>query len=147
MINDKNEIAQVNFCSDSSKMQTAVIHQFLSQSYWAKGISKSLVEQSLQNSLCFGGFVDGKQVAFARVITDKMSFAYLADVFVLEAYQGNGIAKQLMAFILQHSDLQTLRRFMLCTADAHGLYKQFGFTTIKSPMSFMSIHQPGLYQQ
>lgn len=73
MINDKNELAQVNFCSDSNKMQTAVIHQFLSQSYWAKGISKSLVEQSLQNSLCFGGFVDGKQVAFARVITDKMS--------------------------------------------------------------------------
>ena len=126
-------------------MQPDVIYGFLKDSYWAKGISKDLVMQSIENSLCFGVFIDNKQIAFARVITDKMSFAYLADVFVVENYRGTGISKKLMTYLLQHQDLQYIRRFMLCTADAHGLYEQFGFTVAKSPENLMVIHQPELY--
>lgn len=130
---------------DINKMQLDVIHGYITRSYWAEGISKELVKTSMESSLCFGAFIDEKQVAFARVITDKATFAYLADVFVLEEYRGYGISKKLMSFILDKSELQKVRRFMLCTADAHGLYKQFGFTEIKSPENMMAIHRPGIY--
>jgi N-acetylglutamate synthase-like GNAT family acetyltransferase len=130
---------------DKQLMQVDVIYNFLKDCYWAKGIPKNLVVQSIDNSLCFGAFIDDKQVAFARVITDKMSFAYLADVFVLESYRGNGISKKLMTYLMAHNDLQCIRRFMLCTADAHGLYQQFGFSEAKSPEMLMARHQPKLY--
>ena len=90
-------------------------------------------------------FIDNKQVAFARVITNKMTFAYLADVFVLKDYRNTGISKKLMTSLMQHQDLQTLRRFKLCTADAHGLYEKFGFSVEKSPEYLMTIHLPDLY--
>jgi len=144
--NEKAVITQVVKVScDRNLMQVDVIYNFLKDCYWAKGIPKNLVALSLENSLCFGAFIDNKQVAFARVITDKMSFAYLADVFVLEQYRGSGISKKLMTYLMAHKDLQCLRRFMLCTADAHGLYQQFGFSTAKDPEMLMARHQPQLY--
>jgi len=134
------------FHIDNNKMQLDVIYTFLTQSYWSKGISKQTVKQAIENSLCFGAFIDNKQVAFARVITDKTSFAYLADVFVLEEYRGVGISKSLMAQVTMHPELQSIRRFLLCTADAHKLYEKFGFSSIETPEFFMAIHKPNIYE-
>ena len=135
----------VKLSNNNNEMQLDVIYNFLKNSYWAKGIPKEFVEKSLDNSLCFGAFINNRKIAFARVITDKISFAYLADVFVLDHYRNEGISKKLMTYLLQHQDLQCIRKFMLCTADAHGLYEQFGFTVVKSPESLMAINQPDLY--
>jgi N-acetylglutamate synthase-like GNAT family acetyltransferase len=135
----------IELTAQIARMQLAVIHGYLTQSYWAKGISKALVAKSMQNSLCFAALIEQQQVAFARVITDKASFAYLADVFVLPEYRGLGISKQLMTFVLAHPELQIIRRFMLCTNDAHGLYQQFGFSVAQAPEQLMAIHQPDLY--
>jgi len=131
---------------EQAAMQHQAIFSYLTRSYWAKGITEQLVSQSIDNSLCFGAFSEGKQVAFARVITDKTSFAYLADVFVLEPFRGQGISKLLMREIMAHPDLQIIRRFMLCTADAHGLYQQFGFSETQCPENLMAIHRPNIYQ-
>lgn len=135
----------IRLSTDIHEMQLDVIHGYLTRSYWAKGIPKDLVQLSLDNSLCFAAFDKRQQVAFARVITDSASFAYLADVFVLESHRGMGISKQLMAYVMVHPELQCIRRFMLCTADAHGLYEKFGFTEAKSPENLMAIHRPGIY--
>lgn len=132
--------------SKETDMQQQVIYSYLTRSYWAKGITQQLVSQSIKNSLCFGAYIDSKQVAFARVITDKTSFAYLADVFVLEPFRGKGISKLIMREVMAHADLQTIRRFMLCTADAHGLYQQFGFSEAKSPENLMAIHRVDIYK-
>ena len=127
------------------KMQLEVIHKFLTQSYWAKGIAIETVRQSMQGSLCIGGFIDGKQIAFARIISDFTTFAYLADVFVLEGYRGQGYSKQLLAHIKLHPKLQQLRRFMLCTYDAHGLYQQFGFKVLSETDKMMEIRHLNPY--
>ncbi|MCJ8348160.1 GNAT family N-acetyltransferase [Moritella sp.] len=128
-------------------MDLAVIHEFISGTYWAKGIPMSTLKRSLENSLCFGVFTQaGEQVGFARMITDKATFAYLADVFVLEPHQGKGLSKLLMAAILDHPDLQGLRRMMLATRDAHGLYQKFGFTALAAPEVYMELHTPYLYE-
>lgn len=114
------------FSTDREKLQVEVIHRYLSEdSYWAKNVSRETVERSIQGSLCFGIYHDGLQVGFARVITDQATFAYLADVFVDEKHRGRGLSKQLMRFILADERLQSLRRWMLGTLDAHGLYAQF----------------------
>ena len=137
----------IRFSNERAEMQLDVIHGYLTRSYWAKGIPKSLVKKSMENSLCFAAFDGKRQIAFARVITDKASFAYLADVFVVEPYRGRGISKQLMSEVLKEPELQGLRRFMLCTADAHGLYRQFGFSVAASPENLMAIHQPEIYAE
>jgi len=140
---DGNYKVSANFAD----MDLAVIHGFISASYWAKGIPMSTLKRSLENSLCFGVFTQsGEQVGFARMITDKATFAYLSDVFVLESHQGKGLSKLLMAAILDHPDLQGLRRMMLATSDAHGLYQQFGFTTLAAPEVYMELHTPYLYE-
>ncbi len=140
---DKDYIISANFAD----MDLAVIHGFISTSYWAKGIPVATLQLALENSLCFGVFTqDGKQVGFARMITDKATFAYLADVFVLEAHQGKGLSKLLMAAILDHPELQGLRRMVLATSDAHGLYQQFGFTALAAPEVYMELHTPYLYE-
>ena len=127
-------------------MDLGVIHGFISESYWAKGIPVATLQRALENSLCFGVFTQsGEQVGFARMITDKATFAYLSDVFVLDAHQGKGLSKLLMAAILDHPDLQGLRRMLLATGDAHGLYQQFGFTAPASPEIYMELHTPNLY--
>lgn len=127
--------------SDRAAMDDGVIHHYLSEvSYWARRVSRDLMVKSLDNSLCFGGFVDGRQVAFARVVTDKATFAYLCDVFVLDSHQGKGYSKRLMEAVLAHPDLQGLRRFYLGTLDAHSLYARFGFKPIARPERLMEIN-------
>lgn len=106
----------------------------------------SIIERAVANSLCFGLYDENKQIGFARVITDRATFAYLADVFVLESHRGQGLAKWMMQVISAHEDLQGLRRFMLATRDAHALYQQFGFSALANPASMMEILKPDVYQ-
>jgi GNAT superfamily N-acetyltransferase len=125
---------------DKTKLNLEVIHQFLSQeAYWCLNIPLDIVQRSIENSVCFGVYQDDKQVGFARVITDLATFGYLADVFILPEHRGKGLSKQLMAFIMAYPPLQGLRRLMLVTMDAHGLYKQFGFQPIDIPENTMAI--------
>ena len=132
--------------SSRTDLDLNVIHAFISESYWAKNIPIATVEKAISNSLVFGAYnTSGEQVGFARVITDKATFAYLGDVFVVEEFRGLGISKLLMKSVCEHPDLQGLRRFMLATSDAHGLYTQFGFTPLENPETFMQIWQPGIY--
>lgn len=123
--------------TDSSLLDIDFIHGFLTRSYWSQGISKEKVIRSIHHALCFGVYDNKKQIGFARVISDFTSFAYLADVFIIEAYRGRKLSKWLMESILAHPDLQELRNWVLRTKDAHGLYQQFGFTSPKNPESYM----------
>ena len=133
--------------TDRSRLDVELIHDFLcNTSYWATGRSREVVERSIQNSLCFGIYTNSDQVGFARVVTDKATFAYLADVFILEPHRRKGLSKRLVEFIVAYPDLQGLRRFMLATNDAHGLYKQFGFTELPNPARFMELHRPDVYK-
>lgn len=132
--------------TDRERLDLNVIHGFLAGSYWAKGIPKELVARSIQNSLCFGAYKEAQQVGFARVISDLSTFAYIADVFVLESYRGHGLGKWIMEAIMRHPQLQGLRRWALATRDAHALYTQFGFTPLKNPGNFMELHDPHVYQ-
>ncbi len=130
-----------------SDMDLSVIHKFIANSYWAKNIPVSTLEKALKNSLCFGVFLNtGEQVGFARMITDKATFAYLADVFILEDHRGKGVSRALMQTIIDHPDLQGLRRVVLATRDAHGLYEKFGFKALSLPDTFMEIRNPNVYQ-
>jgi N-acetylglutamate synthase-like GNAT family acetyltransferase len=124
-----------------------VIYGFLTQCYWAKGIPREVVARSIQHSLCFGVYAEGKQVGFARVISDYATYAYIGDVFVLEAFRGQGLGKWLMECVMQHPDLQGLRRWSLVTSDAHGLYARLGFESLKKPQNYMELHRPDVYQQ
>lgn len=132
--------------TNSKALQLEMIHGFLTQSYWAQGISKSVVEQALKHSLNFGLFAGNEQIGFARMITDYTTFGYLADVFVLEAHRGKGLAKWLLSCIKSHPELQSLRRWSLVTADGHGLYEKFGFHPLAYPDRFMEIHNPNIYK-
>jgi GNAT superfamily N-acetyltransferase len=128
--------------TDPSRLDLNVIHGFLETTYWAKGRRRSVVERAIRNSLCFGVYEDGRQIGFARVVSDRAVFAYLMDVFVLPEVQGRGIGKMLMRTILAHPDLQNLRVFLLGTRDAHGLYAQFGFRPLHRVETWMSIFDP-----
>ncbi len=123
--------------TDPSRFDVPMIHNFLRNSYWAANVPLSVVQKSIDNALCFAIFEDDRQVGFARVITDRATFAYLADVFVLETHRGRGLSKWLMACMLAHPDLQGLRRWMLATRDAHGLYRQFGFEVVQDASNLM----------
>ena len=139
-------IADYSISTDKEKLQLTVIHHYLSvESYWAKHIPLEIVEQSIENSLCFGIYLKNEQIGFARVITDYASFGYLADVFILEAHRGKGLSKRLMEYIMAHPKLQGLRRFCLATRDAHSLYTQFGFKAIVKPENFMEIKHDNFY--
>ena len=131
--------------TDRAALDIAAIHGYLARSYWSPGIPRHIVESAVANSLCFGLFHDATQVGFARVVTDKATFAYLADVYVLEAHRGHGLAKQLMHAVRRHPDLQGLRRFMLATRDAHTLYRQFGFNPVEDQSLLMEILVPDIY--
>jgi N-acetylglutamate synthase-like GNAT family acetyltransferase len=133
--------------TDAGRLDVAVIHKFLTEdSYWSRGIPRSTVDRAIENSLCFGVYHGAAQVGFARVVTDRSTFALLADVFILEAHRGKGLSKELMRLVVEHEDLQGLRRFLLLTSDAHGLYSQFGFKEIGSPARFMEVLRPDVYQ-
>jgi len=128
-------------------MDVFAIHAYIERSYWAKGIPLSTMKKAIKHSLCFGIFTkNNEQVGFARVISDYATFAYLSDVYVLEAHREQGLSKWMLQAIMQHPDLQGLRRIALATSDAHGLYQQFGFKTLSAPDKFMELHQPKLYQ-
>ena len=132
--------------TDRDALDVALIHRFLStQSTWARGIGIDLVRRSLDHSLCFGGYLGDEQVAFARVVTDRATFANLVDVFVLPAHRGRGYSVELMAAVMAHPDLQGLRRFTLSTGDAHGLYARHGFAPPLYPQSLMERYFPCLY--
>lgn len=133
--------------TDRARLDLGVIHGFLTDCYWAKGIPREVVEWSIEHSLCFGVYdAKARQVGFARVISDFATIAYLGDVFVLESHRGQGLGKWLMRCIMQHPALQNLRRWILLTRDAHGLYSQVGFTPISSPEIYMELHQPNVYK-
>ncbi len=133
---------------DKALLDLSVIHQFLSQSYWAKDIPLARLSTAIDNSLCFGVYQRDthQQVGFARMITDHATFAYLADVFILSSHRGLGLSKQLMSVIIEHPNLQALRRMVLVTADAHQLYQQYGFTELNKPSGYMEIWRPDIYQ-
>lgn len=132
--------------SDSSEMDVEAIHAFISKSYWARGIPRETLARAIANSLCFGVFdSNGSQVGFARMVTDRATFAYLADVYVLEAYRGRGLSSRLMEAVRSHPDLQGLRRIMLATRDAHGIYARYGFTPLAAPDIFMEAWNPDVY--
>ena len=124
-----------------------VIQEFLAnESYWAQGIPRSILEKCIENSLCFGVYdQEGKQVGFARVVTDYATYAYIADVFILEAQRGLGLSKWLMECIMSHPDLQGLRRWNLATRDAHGLYARYGFTPLRFPERWMEVLNPDVF--
>ena len=132
-------MADVAIRTEREALDVDVIHGFLTRSYWAGGISREKVARSLEGSLCFGLFVDGRQAGFARVISDRTTFAYLCDVFVLEEFRGRGLGKRLIAAVRAHPELAGLRRFLLSTRDAHGLYEPFGFRCVSEPRKFMEI--------
>src|ERR1700761_6555580 len=142
---DRPRITRVNpsdISTDPSRLQLEAIHAYLTRSYWSPGVPMEVVARAIANSMCFGLYLGDAQVGFARVVTDKASFAYLADVYVLEAHRGQGLSKRLVETILAHPELQGLRRFLLATKDAHGLYAQFGFKPLAAPDRMMEIRIP-----
>lgn len=136
--------------TDPARLDLGVIHQYLSQdSYWAQNIPMEVVERSVANSFCFGMYHNNQQMGFARLITDKATFAYLADVFILPEHRGKGLSKWLMAVIHSHPEMQGLRRWLLGTKDAHGLYEQFGWVPLSGDVvpRFMQLHTPDVYSK
>lgn len=134
--------------TDAAEMDADAIHAYLNgESYWARGIPRETVARSIRNSLCFGVFDGGAQVAFARVVTDRATFAYLADVYVLPPYRGRGISRWMMEAVTAHPELQRLRRWMLMTQDAHGLYAGYGFRPLAHPDRAMERAHPDIYER
>ena len=135
----------VRITTDVASMDLDAIHAYLTRSYWSEGISKELVARAMAGSICFGLFDAGRQIGFARVITDRATYAYLCDVYILEAYQGRGLGTWMMRELMSHPDLQGLRRFGLVTRDAHGLYEKLGFAPLANPSGHMEIARPRMY--
>lgn len=133
--------------TDKNMIDVNYVHWFLSNSYWAEGIPIETVQKSIEGSLCFSVVYLNHQVGFARVITDEATFAYLADVFIDENFRARGLCKWLMEVIMSYPTLQGLRRFLLATRDAHGLYEKFNFTCLKNTDRWMEIHKPNVYKQ
>ena len=134
--------------TDPARLNLDVVHGFLTNCYWAKGIPREIVARSIEHSLCFGVYDgSGSQVVFARVVSDFATVAYLGDVFILESHRGRGLSQWMMECITQHPSLQGLRRWILLTRDAHALYAKFGFTPLKSPDRYMELHRPEVYEK
>ena len=133
--------ADLEISTDPTRIDLDLVHAFLSSSYWAQGRTREVVERSITNSIAFGAYTAGRQVAFARVITDRSVFAYLADVFVVPEFRGHGISKALLRAILAHPDVASLPLILLRTLDAHGLYAQFGFEPVPRPGELMALYQ------
>ncbi len=136
---------QYSITTDPQKLDIDAIHAYLSRSFWAEGIPKDTVARSLANSLCFGLFDEGAQIGLARVVTDRATYAYLCDVYVLESHRTRGLGKWLIETVMAHPDLQGLRRFQLVTRDAHGLYSRHGFAPPAHPERHMEIFKHGMY--
>jgi GNAT superfamily N-acetyltransferase len=138
---------EYSISTERSRLDLDVIYKFLTKCYWAEGVSRHIVERSIENSLCFGVFAQDRQVGFARVITDYATYAYIGDVFIVESHRGQGLSRRLMQTIMEHPQLQGLRRWSLVTRDAHGLYEEFGFTPLADPEKYMERHNPDVYQR
>lgn len=141
------EIARGDYVisTDRSRIDVAAVHAFLLRSYWSPGIPEDIVRRGISGAICFGIYHGTEQVGFARVITDQATYAYLADVYVLEAHRGRGLARWMMEVIMSHPALQGLRRFSLSTRDAHALYRQFGFEVVANPERQMEIMRRNIY--
>jgi GNAT superfamily N-acetyltransferase len=136
----------IRISTGHSDIDIELVHRFLhDDAYWCRGVPRAVLDRAIANSLCFSAFIDGAQVGFARVVSDLATFAYLCDVFVLPPVRGRGVSKALMQAIHAHPDLQGLRRFLLATADAHGLYAQYGFVPLTRPERFMERYKPDVY--
>lgn len=133
--------------TDPSRMDVGAIHTFLTRAYWCVGIPRETVERAIRHSLCFGLFDGPAQIGFARLVTDHATFAYLADVYVLEGQRGRGLGNWLIECVMAHPSLPGLRRIMLATDDAHELYRRFGFIEASEPKKLMEIRRPGIYKQ
>jgi ribosomal protein S18 acetylase RimI-like enzyme len=133
--------------TDRARLDLAAVHEFLSTSYWAPGIPLEIVRRSIDHSLCFGVYAGERQVGFARVITDQATFAYLADVYILEEYRGRGLGRWLLECILGHPALQGVRRITLVTRDAHELYRKVGFADVAEPANYMEIRVRDAYRR
>ena len=132
--------------TDKSRLDLDTIHRFLSEnSYWARDRTLKQTQTAIQNSICFGMYDGARQIGFARVVTDRSTFAYLGDVFILEEFRGRSLSKWLMETIISHPELHGLRRWVLATRDAHGLYEQFGFSALKFPDRWMELPAPDAY--
>jgi len=139
--------AEFSISTDPKQLDITVIHKYLStDSYWAQGRTVETIKRSIENSLNFGLYKSKQQIGFARVVTDYATFAWLADVFVLDAYRGRGLGKWLVDVILSHPDLQRFRRWVLATKDAHELYRQFGFIELKRPERWMERPDPQMQE-
>lgn len=137
---------EISISTDKKKLDIDSIHDFLStKAYWCLNIPRETLEKAIQNSLCFGVYQNEKQVGFARIISDYSTIAYLGDVYIVENYRGLGLSKWLMETIMNHPDLQGLRRWILLTGDAHGLYRSFGWTDIADPSRWMEFHNKNVY--
>jgi len=125
--------------TDSHKLDLELVYHFLKDSYWAKGRSRNDVEKTIEHSCCFGIYYKNDQIGFARVVTDYVTFSYLMDVFIIKNYRGLGYGKKLVEYVLNYRDLSNIEKWLLSTSDAHGLYKQFGFTRLQSPEKLMEL--------
>jgi predicted GNAT family N-acyltransferase len=131
---------------DTARLDRQLVHRVIAQdSYWAKGIPREIMDKAIDNSLCLGLYRGGGQLGFARVVTDRSTFAYLCDVFVIEAARGAGLGAWLVSCVLEHPELQGLRRFSLMTLDAHGLYQRFGFKPMADATRYLEIHRANAY--
>lgn len=138
-------MADYEISSERERMDVEAIHAFLTRTYWARGIPRETVQRAIDHSLCFGVFQGPAQVGFARVVTDQATFAYLADVYLLDEHRGQGLARRLVQAVLAHPRLQGLRRWLLVTRDAHALYRPHGFQAVAHPDRIMEIHRPDAY--
>jgi len=132
--------------SDPAAVDVDAVHAYLRRSYWAENVPREVVARAIANSIPFSVLQDARQVGFARVVTDRATFAYLSDVYILEEYRGRGLARRLMDTVMAHPDLQGLRRFSLSTRDADGLYRRYGFTELANPARHLEIYRPGMYR-
>ena len=139
--------AEFTVTSDPAAVDLEAVHTFLRTSYWARDIPRDLLARAIANSIPFSVLHGVTQVGFARVVTDRATFAYLSDVYILEPYRGLGLARRLIEAVMAHPDLQGLRRFSLTTRDAEGLYRQYGFTELATPSRHLEIVRPGMYER
>ena len=136
---------QYDISTDPTRLNLSAMHAYLSSSYWSPGIPEATLAKAVAHSICVGAYSGAEQVGFARMVTDRATFAYLADVYVLEPHRGKGLAQRLIRALLAEPDMQGLRRLMLVTRDGHGLYQKFGFRALAAPERFMELHNPRIY--
>jgi GNAT superfamily N-acetyltransferase len=146
-VSTSSQPATYEISFDPRLLDLDVIHGYLSNAYWSPGVPRSVVKKAIDHSLCVGAYINDTQVGFARAITDYATFAYIADVFVLEEHRGRGVGKQLIAALREHPELQGLRTWLLFTRDAHGLYRRFGFAGPEDPNRIMLRREAQVYQR